>query len=537
MRLFILCFLILYSNLTICQKFKEVSSQHGLDYIFPVNDHREVGAGVIVFDVNNDGWDDIFQCGGTFPSKLWINNKGNFKDETTKYKIEFLDSLLVQGASSADFDNDGFEDLYICNMAIPSQIGDNSPSVLLRNVNGEYFQPVFQETFNELGNYSASVWGDINSDGFVDLYVLNYVKSMSNDFDAFGFPSFYHPVCLENKLYLNEGGKGFKEIASVLKLNDDGCGLAASFTDYDNDNDIDLILLNDFGQFSHKGNRLFRNEHPKLEFTDMSDSLGFYAEFYGMGVGPGDFNNDGFLDYYLTNIGKNRLYSFDNSRMIDKSKEFNVELEFVHKEQTGTSWSGLFLDVENDGDVDLYVTKGYLESIEKVVILDKNKLFLNHGDSFQDVSESSGINDSTAQRGAALLDFNYDGKLDIVSNELKLGRSEFAKMDQKIKLFKNESDSKNNWIGIKLIGDQGINRSCVGCSVELMGNGKVQIREVDGGSGHSSQSTKTLYFGLGSSKYAEDITIQWIGGGEQCIKKLKRGKVYKINASGKKFKN
>lgn len=523
-------YLIIVFQVAYAQQFVEVSNEIGLDHIHPGIDHREVGAGVVVFDFNSDGWDDIFQCGGTFPSKLWVNNKGVFEDVTEEQHIDRIAGLMVQGASSADFDNDGFEDLFICNNGITSDLGDGQPPVLLKNINGRYFEPVFVDIFNEIGNYPGCVWGDINGDGFSDLYVLNYLKSMAKEEEGEGEnrTNKYKPTCLGNKLFLNQDGKGFIEVSKTLQLDDIGCGLAASFTDFDNDNDVDLILLNDFGHFNNLGNKIFRNEYPELKFTDITDSLNFQSKFYGMGVGAGDYNNDGVLDYYLTNIGKNYFFCNENGRFNDRANDFNIDLSMVTTSETGTSWSGLFLDVENDGDVDLFVAKGYLESFEEAIKLDQNKFFINHLGKFRDVSLNSGINDSSTQRGAAILDFNNDGKLDIVTNELKVGRSEFAKMDQKIKLFKNISKSKINWVGIKLIGSEDVNRSCVGCSVTIGSGKNIQIREVDGGSGHSSQSTKTLYFGLGKKKFAENISIQWLGKETQLIGTMKGGKVYTI---------
>ncbi|MES2800693.1 MAG: CRTAC1 family protein [Bacteroidota bacterium] len=511
------------------QKFKEVSFEMGLDYIYPGTDHQEIGAGVIVFDINNDGWDDIFQCGGTFPSKLWLNQEGKFTDVTKEYQIGFLQNLYVQGASAADVDNDGYEDLFIANKGTLEIRGDNCTPVFLKNMGGKYFKEMHQDVFNIIGDYAGCVWGDVNNDGFVDLYLLNYVFYMGNDSDSLGQNTSYNPECLPNRFYINQQGKGFVETTAEWNLEDDGCGLAACFTDYDNDNDIDLMLLNDFGHFNHKGNRIFRNDYPAKGFTDFTDSLGFYREFYGMGVGPGDYDNNGTLDYYLTNIGRNYFFKNSISSFTEEAVQMKIDIEMATPTQKGTSWSGLFFDMENDADVDLYITKGYLESLERAVTKDENVLFENvSSSSFKNISKLSGLNDSLAQRGAAFIDFNHDGKLDIVTNEVKLSRGDFAKTDQKIKLFNNLSKAKNRWIAIKLVGSGTVNRSAVGSSVTLLAGDKIQMREVDGGSGHSSQSSKTLYFGLGKNKFASNITIQWLGGETRTIEKLKAGKVYEI---------
>ncbi|MFT7157038.1 MAG: hypothetical protein ACI8Q1_002053 [Parvicella sp.] len=516
------------------QLFKEVSTEVGLDYMYPGTDHQEVGAGITILDINNDGWDDIFQSGGIFPSKLWINKKGKFVDATVEYGIDTVAHLYVQGVCAADFDNDGYEDLFVSNMAIPPHRGDDSFPMLLKNIEGKRFEPVFAVDFFFKGHYPASYWGDINGDGFVDLYLIDYVEEMDHTFYADLIPSGYKPYCLHNKVYLNEGGAGFKEVSRELNLNDVGCGLAGAFTDFDNDNDVDFILMNDFGSWNHLGNKIYRNDYPDFHFTDITDSVGFKTEFYGMGVGPGDINNDGILDYYLTNIGENRLIENHIDTMYNVARQKGVDFTSMTDTTTGTSWSGIFFDIENDGDVDLFVTKGYLESLEPVEILDENRMFINDGiGNFTDVTKKSGANDSLVHRGAAYVDYDHDGDLDIVCGVIKMRRSEFAKTDQKIKLFENQANKDNNWIGFKLIGKDGVNHSAVGCSVTFVnGDTGKQIREVDGGTAHSSQSTKTLYFGLGEEKFAKEIEIQWIGKGTTEIKKLKGGHVYSIDPSG-----
>lgn len=533
---FSLIVLLLWAPFCFSQIFKEVSDEVGINYIYPGNDHQEVGAGITIIDVNNDGWDDIFQAGGLFPSKLWLNEKGKFIDASAKYKLNSLDSMYVQGAVAGDFNNDGYEDLFIANYGIPSHIGDDMPPVLLKNIKGKYFKSVYQNDFQQKGNYPGAAWGDIDNDGFIDLYVFNYVEYMEKKHDKAHTYFSYHPFCMENRFYQNINGKHFKEIAKDLDLNDKGCGLASTFTDFDNDNDVDLILLNDFGHWSNLGNKFYSNENGVL--IDITDSIGFQGKYYGMGVGPGDIDNDGDLDYYLTNIGRNYMHINNGHTFHEVGKDLQLDIEYVVDDKKGTSWSGIFFDMENDGDVDLFVSKGHLENFEKVVIKDENQLFINDGSGhFTNISIISGINDSLMQRGAATLDFDHDGDLDIVCGVIKDNRSDFAKLDQKIKLFENMNSSNNNWIGIQLVGKGNVNKSCLGCSVTIQDeiNGK-QIREVDGGTGHSSQSSRLIYFGLGNETSAKNIEIQWLGHSISRIDELEAGHVYRIDMNEKVVK-
>jgi len=518
--------------------FKESGNEVGINYIYPGNDNQEVGAGVTVLDINNDGWDDVFLSGGVFKSKLWINHKGKFYDSTDSYFGVFLDSLFIQSAVSGDYDNDGYTDLFVCNFGTGMRMGDKKPSILFKNYQGKFFEPVFTSTFSSIGNFTSASWGDINLDGYLDLYVTNYVKRMNNISDTSGKEIGYDPNCMPNYFYLNNKGNGFIDKTNAYGLDDNGCGLMTSFTDIDNDGDVDLLLLNDFGEWNHKGNRLFLNNYPEDKMTDVSIERGFYFEMYGMGIGPGDYDNDGDLDYYITNIGANILLNNRDSGFYNESQKLGVKDEWTGDSTRGTAWSGIFFDYDNDGDQDLYVSKGNVKSLTpKTAIADPNKFYINNsGNFFIDTSQASGVDDILSHRGAGVLDFDHDGDLDIISSVVKMHWSAFGGIDQRTKVFTNLQKTKNKWIGIKLIGMDGVNTDALGSKVQIDLNGKILTREVDGGSGHSSQSTKTLYFGLGKKQNKVTINITWLGGKKLVIKDLKPNHVYTINTIGKVLK-
>lgn len=487
------------------------------------------GGGVLVIDVNNDGWEDVFQSGGVFNSKLWINQKGQFVDGTEEYKLDALYGYFIQGAISADYDNDGFIDMMIVNFGKGIGRGDKHSPALMRNVRGEYFELIDLSDVIEPGNYASACWGDFNMDGFSDIYLANYVSSMGGIRDSNGREIGYDPVCFENKLLLNNGGKGFTECSAKYGLNDGGCGLAASFTDVDNDGDPDLLLLNDFGEWTGIGNQYYENNYPEESFTNKTIESGFGIKMYGMGIGQGDYDNNADLDYYLTNIGRNYLMNYENGKFTDVAKELEIDLTYVRDTVRGTSWSGLFFDMEFDGDLDLYVSKGNVAAlVPKTSVKDWNVLFENRDGEFVDASDSSGVNDLLSHRGAVIFDYDHDGDLDIISSVVKLPWGAFANLDQKIKLYQNEM-KVGNWIGIRLRGADGLNADCFGCKAIFKQGGKSMMREVDGGSGQASQSTRILYFGLNDANVLEELTIHWLGGEITVLKDLIGGKVYEIS--------
>jgi len=515
------------------QVFTEVSDEVGLDYIYPGNDFQMVGGGVMVIDVNNDGWEDFYQSGGVFDSKLWINDHGKFKDGTSEFGLDVLSGYFIQGAISADYDNDGFQDFFIVNYGSGMSRGDKKAPVLLHNIDGERFDVIKLDHVLEPGNYSSACWGDINNDGFVDLYLANYVATMGELIDSNNVVIGYDPICFENKLLLNLEGKDFHECSEEYGLDDGGCGLAPSFTDVDNDGDQDLLLLNDFGEWTGEGNKYFRNEFPKKQFLDYSSESGFTRFMYGMGIGQGDYDSDGDIDYYVTNIGRNCLFQNTNGVFNEVATELDLDITFVYDSVRGTSWSGLFFDVEFDGDLDLYVSKGNVATlVPKAALSDPNKLFVNNDGIYTDVTVGSGVGDILSHRGSIIFDYDHDGDLDIISSVVKLPWSAFSKKEQKIKLFRNDSEAKN-WIGIKLIGEEGINRDCFGCKVLFEQDSIKMMREVDAGSGQASQSSRIIYFGLNDSKKLTKAIIYWMDGTTTEVNKLKQGFVYEMRPNGK----
>lgn len=532
MKYYFLFFILIFSQIH-AQYFEELSDKVGLNYHFPGIGNQSVGAGVTVIDINNDGWEDLFQAGGIFESKIWINEKGKFKDRTKEYGLDFLAQYFVNAAAAGDFNNDGYEDLFLSNFGMARFGGDKMPPLLLMNEGGKRFVPVFMETFDTAAHFITAAWGDYNLDGFLDLYVVNYLANMNHEYDSISFDHAYDPSCLPNMFFINKGGNGFGDITNRFNMADEGCGLAAVFSDYDRDGDLDLMLLNDFGEWNGLGNLFYRNEYPLDSFTEISREIGFYREMYGMGIGPGDYDRDGDLDYYITNIGQNYLLNNNNGIFEDVAVKLGLSSKMVNDSLYSTSWSGLFFDYDNDAELDLYLNKGNVLAVTpKTAILDPNKLFLNRGGRFEDVSAGSGIDDPLSHRGAALFDFDHDGNLDLVSAVLKLPWSAYGGYNQKIKLYRNLNRSKNNWIGIKLQGSGKTNRSCLGCGLLAKTAEWQMYKEVESGSGHASQSTRIQYFGLGKNKKLSSVKIFWLGEEATEIKNLKANKVYEIGRDG-----
>jgi hypothetical protein len=267
------------------------------------------------------------------------------------------------------------------------------------------------------------------------------------------------------------------------------------------------MVVNDFGEFILP-NVLYQNQGQS--FIDVSVTSGANIGLYGMGAAAGDFNEDGLMDYYVTNLGRNQLISqLSDHTFIDVTAQAGVENEFVGNLLT-TGWSAFFFDYDNDSYLDLFVSNGQMPAAGFIAtgIYDPNKLYRNMGDgTFQDVSELLGVADTSVGRGAAYLDFNNDGRLDIVQMNIP---SPFNLAFNQPVLYLNQTENDNNWVMFSLTGNTA-NSSAIGARMELYANGRKFIREVDGGSGFASHNDKRLHFGLGQISVIDSALVYWPG--------------------------
>jgi len=453
------------------QYFTDISSSSGVDVSHTAT---TFGIGQAWIDVNNDGYLDIYVTDLEGPNHLLINQGNETFIEISQFDNVNLPQQSCKGVSIADFDNDGWDDIYV------NCLGSNH---LFKNNEGLSFSDVTQTAgVDDMNNSQVSAWADINNDGWLDLYVVNYNDGSLAVVDSF---------------FLSNGDSTFTNISSDFdEVNLKKPGLAVTFFDYDNDGDQDLYVVVD----RLHGNVLWRNDGSASAecgtywcFTDVSAATNTGTEVYGMGIATGDIDSDGDLDMYFSSIGNQVLLL--NQLSQGSSSFIDVSNNSVLNVAETAGWGTLFFDYDNDSYLDAMIAT-YGQTIDT-----SEKLFKGNGDSsFVDVTLNAGITDNIYTEGIAYGDMNNDGLLDILKGNWNSG----------YKLYKNSIVNSNNWIEIKLIGGLDVNLNAIGSRVEVvLQNGKTLIREVTSGDSRGSSNPLYLHFGLGNS-LIDKITIKWM---------------------------
>ncbi len=494
--------IIILLSVNLKAQFINISGSSGVEHVNLTN--SLMGGGAAFFDYNNDGFLDLYATSAIGGDKLYQNfGDGTFQDVSKQSNITSITSpYYTFGVIYGDINNDSFEDLFITTF----QDFENN-LLLLNQGDGTFVDISLTSGFSEPMSSTSAAFLDINNDGFLDLYVTNYIDFFKFEIDDNGIITGIDHKCLNDKMYLNNGDSTFAEITQAYGIDNNGCGLAVVSTDYDLDGDQDIYVINDHGMFV-KPNTMYRNNFPSPDFTDVSESLQLNSEIYGMGVATGDYNADGYQDFYVTNLGNNVFHIRNNEGSYDEVAENRgVQNGFYEDSIRATGWASFFFDYDNDTDLDLYVTNGYISAGYfgiKTTLTDYNVLFENDGfGNFTDVSLNySAIASPFIGRGAARGDFDNDGDEDFF---IVNANDEFEDISM---LIRNDFEG-NNWVSIKLEGADTISTDAFGSMVKVFLGEKKFIKHVNSGGSHASQHSRILNFGLGAAVSIDSLIITW----------------------------
>lgn len=500
-----LALLLTFSSNTQAQTtFQDVATSIGINHYHQTDD---MGGGVAIFDYNNDSFPDIFYTGGFQRAALYQNNQdGTFTDVTLAAGLGFTDSVAFIAVVTGDIDNDGYRDIYLGTER-------EAPNYLLKN-NGN---GTFSDITNAAGVAGDSAWtitatfGDYNKDGFLDLYIGNYVDTSDTAYDSLGnFLGFTH-VCHTNILFKNNGDGTFSDVTTNMDVADVGCTLATVFTDYDSDGDVDLFTANDFGQWIVP-NALYQNNYPS-PYSNESVASNMDAKMFGMGIAIGDYDQDLDLDYYVTNIGRNILQKNNgNGTFMDSTQAAGIENKWAIQDSLhATGWGTGFMDIDNDSYLDLYVANGLIYAIPELLTshFDPDKLYHNNGDgTFSDLSHLIPVDSMATSRGFAFGDYDNDGDIDLFPLPSLVDHNHDT---IKVLVLRNDLNNNNNWLKVDLEGTIS-NRDAFGAQIYIYTNGKSWVHEVFAGGSHCSQHSSVAHFGLGTAPHVDSLVIHWPNG-------------------------
>ena len=507
-----------------------------------------MGAAVAVADFNRDGWADFYVTNSAEGSqnRLYLNRgDGTFTDVGGSLGVADVNrpgTGVSMGAVWGDYDNDGYEDLFLYKYGRPE---------LFHNDQGHGFTPVGERAgLPGWINANSAVWLDYDGDGWLDLFVAGY---WSEDVDLWHLKT--TRIMPESFEYANNGGRKylfrnrgdgtFEEVSAKVGIASRRWTLATAAGDLMGTGRPDLFLANDYG-ISH----LYANRGG-TQFVEVGGPTGVgRAPKSGMNAAFGDVFNDGRLSIYKTNISEPGVLVQANDLWVPSKQpgpptagvERLVQYEDLASslgvDLGGWSWGAQFGDLNNDGHLDLYAVNGYVSAGERgsywydfaqiavghsAIIADaKNwppmkgrslsgyqhkRVWINDGAGrFTDVAQVVGVTDVFDGRAVALADLSNRGALDVL----------VANQRGPLLIYKNTVQPGRHWIEFDLEGSAS-NRSAIGARLELYWKGQVQVQEVNGGSGFSAQNQRRLHFGLGPTTAVDRVVVRWPTGRQQTI--------------------
>jgi hypothetical protein len=485
------------------------------------------GAAAAVADYDNDGFDDLFVTDSEEGSRchLFHNDGGlRFTDVTDRAGVGGGNDAksIVADAVWFDYDNDGVRDLLVVRFGTPLLYHNDG--------NGRFTDVSSRSGMTTFANSIAAIAFDYDGDGRLDLLLGHY-------FSAVNLVNLPTPHVLPNDLdnatngggvtlWRNIGGGRFVDTTREAGLaGHTGWTLDVGHGDFNNDGLQDVYISSDFGT-----DRMYINQGGG-RFKDVTaEAIGFDTK-KGMNVDVGDYDNDGWLDLYTTNIFDDYMkecallwHNNGDGTFTDLSRETGTC-------DTGWGWAAKFGDFDNDGWLDLFVVNGlrsagpenYIPVLVKMITtpgidftdvrqwplignmswsgLQRKRLFRGLGDqTFKNVAADAGVDNDKDGRGLAVADFDNDGRLDMFQ----------ANANQPAVLYHGMTQHAGNWVELSLVG-HGM-RDAIGARVTLTAGGRTQIREVNGGNGYAGQSTTRLHFGIGEAMRVDAVTIRWPDG-------------------------
>ena len=524
-------------------QFDDITSQTGITFKHTSDPAKKyivesMSGGVILFDYDRDGWPDIYFTnaptvemtlkGAKSLGALYHNNHdGTFTDVTARSGLST--ACMAMGGAVGDYNNDGWPDLYI------TCLGGN---ILYRNNGDGTFTNVTAKAGVADGRWSTgAAFGDYDGDGFVDLMVANYVDFHLNDLPKFGSASFckYRGIDVQcgprglrgagDSLFHNNGDGTFTEVSKAAGVNDPNgyYGLGVLWSDFNNTGRPDIYIANDSTPnylYKNVGNGKFQDIGLESG-TAVSDDG---SEQASMGIAIGDYNHTGRPSLYVTNFSdeNDALYRNDGGwNFMETSYASGVAVPSL----PWVKWGTAFLDVDNDGWLDLIAVTGHVyPQVDSLSsgggYREPKMLHLNQKDgTFCDASDQAGkaLMERHVSRGLAVGDLFNDGNMDVVVGDI----------DGAPMVLRNHGISGRHWVSFELAGTKS-NRMALNARISIVAGGMTQTDEVHSGGSYLSQSDPRIHFGLANATKIDKVEIRWPSGLKETLTNLTVDQHYSV---------
>jgi hypothetical protein len=500
------------------------------------NAPESMAGGIAVFDYNGDGRPDIFFTNGAdistlkksspkYSNRLFRNDgNGVFTDVTAQAGLAGTGFDI--GAAVGDYDNDGHPDLFVTGVhgnTLYHNNGDGTFSDVTKKAGlDKSVDPEFGPLWSE-----AAVWVDVNNDGLLDLFVVNYLQWTYSDTPlcvAQGIADYCHPRFYKgqpDQLFINQGNGTFKDVSKEWGIRDHvGKGMGVGMADYDLDGKPDLFVTNDADY-----NFLFHNLGNKFEEVAFQANVALAEDaafISGMGLDFRDFNNDGYPDIAYVALKSQTFPVYLNTGKGDFA-EVTTPSGMRAESMKMSGFGAAFYDFDNDGWKDMFTTRGHVawHGPPGSVISEPNTVFRNLGASgkWEALTAEAGFTDATAgrHRGCAFGDFDGDGRIDAVTTGL----------DMDAELWMNRSPHAGHWLDVALRGVKS-NRDGIGASIKVVTKAGAQYNHQTSSVCYASSSLGPVHFGLGAETTATTVEIRWPSGIVQTLQNVEADRIVKV---------